>query len=201
MSLSAKASALHLLSCHGKRAMRENRGCSRKGRKKCSLFRKAPSVFLQTNLLLVSVWGETSTAPPLFPCSWMWANLWRASQLYSSLKSWNKRMDPRKLVLCLVEQAQVLLCQDRLSFSPSDGNVLIGTAASAENPHNSLAVQSKVAAGFRGSEGRLQTCIALWGHWIPSRLPESCQSTWGFFPIKAKNSRGNKGLNYSSVIA
>lgn len=58
-SLSAKASALHLLSCHGKRAMRENRGCSRKGKKNSNLFRKAPSVFLQTNFSMASVWGET----------------------------------------------------------------------------------------------------------------------------------------------
>lgn len=51
-SLSAKVSALHLLSCHGKRAMRENRDCSRKGKKNSNLFRKAPSIFLQTIFFL-----------------------------------------------------------------------------------------------------------------------------------------------------
>lgn len=33
------------------------------------------------------------------------------------------------------------------------------------------------------------------------RPSNPCQSTWGFFLIKAKNSQGNKDLNYSSVVA
>jgi len=54
-SLSAKAPALHLLSCCGKRAMRENRNCSKKAKKNRNLFRKAPLIFLQTNFRLASV--------------------------------------------------------------------------------------------------------------------------------------------------
>lgn len=65
-------------------------------------------------------------------------------------------MDPQKLVFCLylVEQAQVLQCQDRLPFPPSDRNVFIGTAASAENRHDALAVQSQVTARFQREPGQ-----------------------------------------------
>lgn len=76
-----------------------------------------------------------------------------ALQFFEELK-W-KDGSPEAGIFSLVEQAQVSQWQDRISFPPCDRNMFIGTAASAENWHDSRAVQSKVAAGFRGSQGRL----------------------------------------------
>lgn len=89
---------LHLLSYHGKRAMRENRSCSRKGKKNSNVFRKAPSFFIQTNFSWLQCGEKTSMDLPLFPGSCYKQThkghlsstvLWRIEMKRWILRSWS----------------------------------------------------------------------------------------------------------------
>lgn len=94
--LSAKASASHLLFYHGKRAIRENRSCIRKGKKNSNFFRKASPYFIQIFSWL-QCGGKKSMDLALFPSPWYKHThegnlsstvLWRTEMKGWILRSW-----------------------------------------------------------------------------------------------------------------
>lgn len=150
-SLSAKESALHLLSYHGKRVVSENRDSSRKGKRNNNQhFRKCSVSFLQINYFLASVWGKTSMTPPCFSthgykycCEIHLSSsaLWRSSGGGCDLRSWR------------------LLCTDWAMPTLALSILLVGmhllvVGRQLEADMTPLELKSRITAGFRGSQGR-----------------------------------------------